>query len=99
MDTPVLPFNVAEHAITLRQFIDLIEEQPDETLGCELSSEGLYDALSRLHSAAVKFDPLTAKLQELGSMAFDHEIRIMNDNISNVRAPVLQRGGQRGGTE
>ncbi|ODM19522.1 hypothetical protein SI65_04506 [Aspergillus cristatus] len=78
VDSPVLPFNVTEYAVTLRQYIDLIEEQADETFGSELSFEALYDALSRLHSVAVKFDTLAAELRESGSTAFDHEVKIVN---------------------
>lgn len=78
VDSPVLPFNVTEYAVTLRQYIDLIEEQMDETFGSDLSFETLYDALSRLHPVAVKFDTLAAELRESGSTAFDHEVKIVN---------------------
>lgn len=78
VESPVHPFNVTEYAVTLRQYISLIEEQADETLGSRLSFETLYGDLSHLHSAAVKFDTLAAELRESGRMAFDHEVKTVN---------------------
>lgn len=78
VESPVHPFNVTEYAVTMRQYISLIEEQADETLGSRLSFEPLYNGLSHLHSAAVRFDGFAAELRELGSTAFDHRVKIVN---------------------